>query len=80
MAPHIGAHEKYNGEWLSHMGSAYIQEDPDQADKWLTYWLEDGRLARAALQGYLYAPCMGTYNIEKLIRERNLKAGAATAT
>lgn len=80
MTPHIGAHEKYNGEWLSHMGSAYIQEDPDQADKWLTYWLEDGRLARAALQGYLYAPCMGTYNIEKLIRERNLKAGAATAT
>jgi hypothetical protein len=70
MAPYIGAHEKYNGEWLSHMGSAYIQEDPDQADKWLTYWLEDGRLARAALQGYLYAPSLGTYNIEKLIRER----------
>jgi hypothetical protein len=70
MAPYIGAHEKYNGDWLSHLGSAYIQEDPDQADKWLTYWLEDGRLARAALQGYLYAPSMGTYNIEKLIQER----------
>ena len=70
MAPYIGAHEKYNRDWLSHLGSGYIQEDPDQADAWLTYWLEDGRLARAALQGYLYAPCMGTYNIEKLIQER----------
>ena len=80
MAPYIGAHEKYNRNWLSHLGAGYSQEDPDHADEWLTYWLEDGRLARAALQGYLYAPCMGTYNIEKLIRERNLTAGAATAT
>jgi hypothetical protein len=70
MAPYIGAHEKYNRDWLSHLGSGYVQEDPDQADAWLTYWLEDGRLAHAALQGYLYAPCMGTYNIEKLIQER----------
>jgi hypothetical protein len=78
MAPYIGAHEKYNRNWLSHLGSGYAQEDPDQADKWLTYWLEDGRLARAALQGYLYAPCMGTYNIEKVIRERD--AAAVTGT
>jgi hypothetical protein len=70
MAPYIGAHEKYNHDWLSHLGSGYDQEDPDLADDWLTYWLEEGQLARAALQGYLYAPCMGTYNIEKLIQER----------
>ena len=78
MAPYIGAHEKYNRDWLSHLGSGYIQEDPDQADEWLTYWLEDGRLARAALQGYLYAPCMGTYNIEKLIQERPTVARTGT--
>jgi hypothetical protein len=71
MAPYIGAHEKYNRKWLSHLGSGYSQEDPDHADEWLTYWLEDGRLARAALQGYLYAPCLGTYNIEKVIQERH---------
>jgi hypothetical protein len=79
MAPYIGAHEKYNRNWLSHLGSGYSQEDPDHADEWLTYWLEDGGLARAALQGCLYAPSMGTYNIEKVIRERNAKAGTGTA-
>jgi hypothetical protein len=71
MAPYIGAHEKYNRNWLSHLGAGYSQDDPDHADEWLSYWLEDGRLARAALQGYLYAPCMGTYNIERVIKERN---------
>lgn len=74
MAPHIGAHEKFNRNWLSHIGSGYSQEDPDHADEWLTYGLEDGQLARAALQGYLYAPCMGTYNIERVIQERNAAA------
>jgi hypothetical protein len=78
MAPYIGAHEKYNGDWLSHLGSGYAQEDPDDADEWLTYWLEDGRLARAALQGYLYAPSMGTYNIEKMVQARNATAEAGT--
>jgi hypothetical protein len=74
MAPYIGAHEKYNRDWLSYLGSGYAQEDPDHADEWLTYWLEDGQLARAALQGYLYAPNMGTYNIEKIIKGRNKAA------
>jgi hypothetical protein len=74
MAPHIGAHEKYNRNWLAHIGSGYPQDDPDHADEWLTYGLEDGQLARAALQGYLYAPFMGTYNIEKVIMERNAAA------
>lgn len=78
MAPYIGAHEKYNRNWLSHLGSGYSQDDPDHADEWLSYWLEDGRLARAALQGYLYAPCMGTYNIEKLIQERHAAARVGT--
>jgi len=74
MAPHIGMHEKYNRNWLAHIGSGYPQDDPDHADEWLTYGLEDGQLARAALQGYLYAPFMGTYNIEKVIMERNAAA------
>lgn len=74
MAPYIGAHEKYNRDWLSYLGSGYAQEDPDHADEWLTYWLEDGQLARAALQGYLYAPNMGTYNIEKIIMGKNKAA------
>jgi hypothetical protein len=74
MAPHIGTHEKYNRNWLAHVGSGYAQDDPDHADEWLTYGLEDGSLARAALQGFLYAPYMGTYNIERVIMERNAAA------
>jgi UDP-N-acetylglucosamine:LPS N-acetylglucosamine transferase len=77
MAPYIGTHEKYNRNWLAHIGSGYSQDDPDHADEWLTYGLEDGQLARAALQGYLYAPSMGTYNIEKLVHTRNATAVAS---
>ena len=67
IAPPIGAHEKYNREWLSHMGSGFVQEDPNFTNDWLFYWLADGRLAKAAWQGYTEAPFFGTYKIEKII-------------
>ena len=47
--------------------SGFVQPDPKYVHDWLFYWLEDGRLAEAALNGYLDAPCMGTYEIEKVV-------------
>lgn len=69
IAPPIGAHENFNLEWLSHMGSGYVEENPEFTADWLFYWLQDGRLAQAAWQGWQEAPIMGTYNIEKIIKK-----------
>jgi hypothetical protein len=68
IAPPVGAHEVYNKEWLSHMGSGFVQENPEFVNDWLFYWLEEGRLAKAAWNGWLEAPSLGTYKIEKILK------------
>ena len=70
IAPPIGAHETYNKEWLEHIGSGFVQEDPVFVKDWLDYWLQDGRLADAAIQGFIDAPRRGIYNIEKYFRDK----------
>ncbi|MEM4710316.1 MAG: hypothetical protein QXL18_00010 [Candidatus Woesearchaeota archaeon] len=67
IAPPIGAHEESNKEWLEHIGSGFVQKNPEHVNEWLFYWLEDGRLADAAFQGFMDAPLMGTYNIEDVV-------------
>lgn len=67
IAPPIGAHEISNKEWLEHIGSGFIQKSPEYVSDWLFYWLEDGRLADAAMHGFVDAPLMGAYNIEEYI-------------
>ena len=63
IAPPIGAHENFNMQWLEHIGSGFVQEDPKFTHQWLIYWLEDGRLADAAMQGFIDAPALGAYKI-----------------
>jgi hypothetical protein len=70
IAPPIGDHENFNKEWLEHMGSGFVQKDPKFAKEWIYYWLQDGRLADAALQGFMDAERRGTYNIEKYLSEK----------
>ena len=67
IAPPIGAHEIYNQEWLNHIGSGFVQENPEYTADWLFYWLEKGRFAEAAWKGFLEAPKFGTYKIEEHI-------------
>ena len=64
IAPPVGAHEKFNQEWLEHIGSGFLQEDPRYVDQWLFYVLESGRYAEAAWHGFMNAPGLGTYKIE----------------
>lgn len=64
IAPPVGAHEKFNQEWLEHIGSGFVQEDPRYVDQWLFYVLESGKYAEAAWHGFMNAPSLGTYNIE----------------
>ena len=68
MAPPVGSHEKFNLQWLEHIGSGFIQENPEFVNDWLYYWLEDGRLAEAAFQGFLDAHYKGTERIERIVQ------------
>jgi hypothetical protein len=70
IAPPLGSQEIFNKKWLTMMGSGIPQENPKYAHQWLFDWIEKGRLAEAAWQGYMEAPKYGTYNIEKVIFSR----------
>ncbi len=65
IAPPVGAHERFNKEWLEHIGSGIVQKKPEYVNEWLFYWINKGRLAEAAWEGFIEAPTLGTYNIEK---------------
>jgi len=67
MAPPIGSQEYYNQKWIRNVGSGFNQEKPEYTNEWLYDWLESGRLAEAAFEGFLEAPKLGTYNIERVV-------------
>lgn len=62
----VGSQEDFNREWLISVGAGIDAGNPEYVNEWLPDLLESGRLARAAMDGYLNAQNMGTYNIEKL--------------
>lgn len=67
MAPSVGSQEDFNRIWLKTVAAGITQEDPRYTDEWLFDWIESGWLARAALNGFIEAPILGTYTIEKII-------------
>lgn len=67
IAPPVGSQEDFNKKWLLALGSATIQEDPDYTNQWLFDYIDSGRLAEAAMQGFIEAEKKGVYNIEKII-------------
>ncbi|PIN86716.1 hypothetical protein COV19_03200 [Candidatus Woesearchaeota archaeon CG10_big_fil_rev_8_21_14_0_10_44_13] len=73
ISPPIGAHEKFNEQWLTMMGTGFAQEDPRFVNEWLFEWLDDGFLAEGAWQGFTEAPKYGTYNIEAIVFSKNKK-------
>ena len=66
MSQPVGSQEDFNHEWLLNLGAGIDSYDPEYVAEWLPDLLESGRLARAAMDGFLNAESMGTYNIEKL--------------
>lgn len=67
MAPTIGSQEDFNKEWLLRLGSGTTQENPRYTHQWLFDLLESGWFAEAAMQGFIEAEKMGTYNMERII-------------
>lgn len=74
MTPALGAHEKYNQQWLMRIGGGIPQETPRFGGEWLMEWVHKGILAKAAWQGYMEAPKYGTMNIKTLLFAQQKKA------
>lgn len=66
IAPSIGSQEDFNRKWLLSLGSGVLQENPSYADQWLFDFLDSGRFAEAAMQGFVEVENLGTYNIQKI--------------
>ncbi len=67
IAPTIGSQETFNRDWLLNLGSGIMQKNPLYADQWLFDLLDEGKLAEAAMQGFIKAISRGALNIEKII-------------
>lgn len=70
MSETVGSQEDFNREWLISIGAGIDSYNPQYVDEWLFDLLSSGRLARAAMDGFLNGEAMGTYNIEKIILEK----------
>jgi hypothetical protein len=67
MSEPVGDQEKYNRDWLMAIGAGIDSPNPEHVDEWLFDWLDSGWLAEAAMQGFLDAPKLGSYNIENIV-------------
>ena len=70
MSSPVGSQEDFNREWLMTTGAGVDSLDSEYVDEWLPDLLESGRLAHAAMDAFLNAEQMGTYNIEKIITDK----------
>ncbi len=66
IAPSIGSQEDFNRKWLRAIGAGVLQENPRYANQWIFDYLNSGRFAEAALDGFIEVEKMGTYNIKKI--------------
>ncbi len=69
LAPTIGSQEEFNRKWLLKSGFGLIQENPNYTHQWLFDFLESGRFAEAAMQGFIEGEKLGTLNIKKIIEK-----------
>ncbi len=51
------------------LGAALPQENPCYTNQWLFDLLDSGWFAEAAMQGYIEAEKLGTFNIEHIISQ-----------
>lgn len=64
----IGSQEDFNREWILSVGAGVDSLPVEHVEEWLPDLLASGRLARAAVDGFLNAENMGAYNIDKIFK------------
>lgn len=66
IAPTVGSQEDFNKKWLLRLGAGIIQENPKFASEWLMDYLDSGRLAEVAMEGYAEINKNGVEVIKKI--------------
>lgn len=69
IAPPVGSQEIQNRRWLLALGSGIDQQAPEYAGEWFFRLLLEGRLAGAAMQGFIEMEKGGTENIMKIFKK-----------
>ena len=67
IAPTIGSQEDFNRKWLLTLGSGILQENPKYVEQWLFDFLDSGRLAEAAMQGFIEVEKLGVLKIKEIV-------------
>ncbi len=67
IAPQLGDQEKCNREWLIRHGAGIDEPEEMNIRTWFDNFLSKGKLAEAAMNGYLKIEKLGTFNIEDVI-------------
>jgi len=67
IAPPVGSQEDFNKKWLLSLGSGVLQENPKYSYQWIFDYLNSGRFAEAAMQGFMETEKLGTHNIKKIV-------------
>jgi hypothetical protein len=75
ISPPIGPHEVFNKQWIRDLRAGFNQEDPRYCGEWLMDYRNNGMLAQAAWDGFLYARKMGTYKILDLLSIGKMEKG-----
>ena len=70
IAPTIGSQEEFNKKWLLKSGFGIPQENPLYANEWLFDFLESGRFAEAAIQGFIEGEKLGTLKIKEIVEKQ----------
>jgi len=70
VAPSIGSQEDFNRKWLLRIGAGILQENPRYANQWIFDYLNSGRFAEAALDGFIEVEKLGVYNIQKIVFQK----------
>ncbi|HEY4525507.1 MAG TPA: hypothetical protein VJL32_00215 [Candidatus Paceibacterota bacterium] len=68
IAPPVGSQEIQNRRWLLNIGVGMDQLSPSYAQEWLPKIIKEGRMAGAAMQGFIEMERCGTENIIKIIK------------
>lgn len=69
IAPSVGSQEDLNRKWLLRVGAGILMENPRYSGQWLFDYLSGGRLAEAAMEGFIEIEKMGVYNIKKILSQ-----------
>lgn len=70
MSETVGSQEDFNKKWLLSIGAGIESLDPNYADEWLPDMLSSGRIARAAMDGYLNTENQAVNKIEEIINKK----------